>query len=194
MSGVTFLTDFQLVKAARGMLGFRLERRKEIPPLTRFNLLGATQTIGGQWVAAALPGRRKLDLVYELRPVLSANRLSPGLSAKIRGGLGFAQSLLFGRIGAMPPGTVVSTGILPLSHSRLGSRRSTARNSELAPRRRSNSSPHPRLLYWPGTCFSVRRRIGKRAHWLRYRRPCDWFPGNGARSPSALCARAHGNT
>ena len=96
---ITCVTAFHVVKDVCDLLGFKLELRKESPPMTCFNLLGAALTLGDHRVTAALPERRKLDLVCELRSILSANKLSPGRAAKIRGKLGFAQSLLFGRMG-----------------------------------------------------------------------------------------------
>ena len=48
---------------------------------------------------AALPDRKRKDLLNELRQILQKNSLTPAHAAKIRGRPGFSQSLLFGRVG-----------------------------------------------------------------------------------------------
>ena len=47
----------------------------------------------------ALPERRRGDLINDIRQILLFDQLNPAQAAKLRGRLGFAQSLMFGRVG-----------------------------------------------------------------------------------------------
>ena len=50
-------------------------------------------------MAAVLPTRKAKDLVNELQQISQKGNLTPAHAAKIRGRVGFSQSLLFGRFG-----------------------------------------------------------------------------------------------
>ena len=62
-------------------------------------LLGADVLIRPECVEASLPDQKRVVLIEDLRKILAAGRLPPAAAAKIRGRLGFAQSLMFARIG-----------------------------------------------------------------------------------------------
>ena len=49
--------------------------------------------------SASLPTRRKTDLMNDIRQILQYNQLNPAQASKLRGGIGFSQSLLFGKVG-----------------------------------------------------------------------------------------------
>ena len=77
----------------------KLEPSKEKPHATSAELLGASVDIGNRHVSAALAAERKTDYVALLRVVLARGALTPAAAPKIRGKLGFAQSLVFGKSG-----------------------------------------------------------------------------------------------
>ena len=79
------------------LCGFRLGKFNR--PQPSLLLLGAQVTICPDFVSAALPLKRRGDLVEEVQRVLAADALTPGQAAKLRGRLGFAQSLMFGKYG-----------------------------------------------------------------------------------------------
>lgn len=72
---------------------------KERPPSNTIDLLGAQIVLSQSFVEASLPSHRRETLSKGIRQILPDNRLSPAEAAKWRGELGFAQSLLFGRMG-----------------------------------------------------------------------------------------------
>ena len=73
--------------------------RKGVGAPTSNRLARAIHRNSPTGITATLPSRKKDDLCSALRSTLSANRLTPGSAAELRGRLGFAQSLLFGRLG-----------------------------------------------------------------------------------------------
>ena len=68
-------------------------RRK--PP----SLLGAEITIALRWITARLPDRKRKEITNVLKQCVHNGHLTPAQAAKLRGRLGFCQSLMFGRIG-----------------------------------------------------------------------------------------------
>ena len=90
---------FETVKSVCGLLGFPLEDKKEWAPAATINLLGASISFGHEFIEASLPPGRKHALVVDLKAVLSDGKLTPGAAAKLRGRLGYGQSLMFGRMG-----------------------------------------------------------------------------------------------
>ena len=81
------------------LLGFALSEGKSQKPTTSIHLLGALVTFNSDHLTACLPPRRKDDLSNDIRQILSYNQLNPSQAAKLRGRLGFSQSLLFGKVG-----------------------------------------------------------------------------------------------
>ena len=61
--------------------------------------LGANVSILPDCVAASLPANRRGALISDILEVLRTGALAPSQAAKLRGRLGFAQSLMFGRFG-----------------------------------------------------------------------------------------------
>ena len=90
---------FRTVKALCALLGLVLDPLKETAPTCSLNLLGAFISVHSGYVDASLPERRRDELRNDVQTVLKNNRLTPALAAKLRGRLGFAQSLMFGRVG-----------------------------------------------------------------------------------------------
>ena len=95
----TINNAFLVFKAVCELLGFQLEVSKQQEPTKTPNLLGAEITLTQRWITARLPGRKRKDLINELKQALSNGTLTPAQAAKLRGRLGFSQSLLFGRMG-----------------------------------------------------------------------------------------------
>ena len=56
-------------------------------------------TLARGFVHASLPKAKARKIIDEIQHILKTNVLSPAQAAKLRGKLGFAQSLLFGRFG-----------------------------------------------------------------------------------------------
>ena len=90
---------FDTVKEVCVLLGFPLEDKKEWAPAAVINLLGASVTLGHEFLEAIAPADRKHALLVELKAVLSSGKLTPSGEAKIRGRLGYGQSLMFWRMG-----------------------------------------------------------------------------------------------
>ena len=95
----TIESAFVTVKTVCNRLGFVLEDAKEQPPSSSLNLLGADILISDDVITARLPERKRTELLNELRQVLSKGTLAPAQAAKLRGRLGYSQSLMFGRFG-----------------------------------------------------------------------------------------------
>ena len=81
------------------LLGLNLDPSKETPPSNNLILLGAAINIHNDHIEASLPLKKRNDLSHDIREVLRRDQLSPAQAAKLRGRLGWAQSLLFGRFG-----------------------------------------------------------------------------------------------
>ena len=79
------------------LLGFKVH--KIVEPTETLTLLGAELSIRSTEVILRNPIERINKIETEIIAILKANRLSPALASSLRGKLGFAQSLLFGRIG-----------------------------------------------------------------------------------------------
>ena len=95
----TCSSAFLAVKGVCEILGFPLEEKKECLPAPTIDILGATVSIGSFFVEARLPTGRKGRLISDLKEIAPRGTLTPGKAAKIRGRLGYAQSLMFGRLG-----------------------------------------------------------------------------------------------
>ena len=76
-----------------------MRKTRTNPPTAGIELLGANIQFSTGHVRASLPPQKAATYQDELRKITSTNRLSPGDAAKIRGKLGFAQTLMFGRTG-----------------------------------------------------------------------------------------------
>ena len=79
------------------LCGFQMG--KFSPPAPKILLLGAEVTIAHDFAAASLPQKRRGALITDIQNILFTNKLSPGQAAKLRGRLGFSQSLMFGKYG-----------------------------------------------------------------------------------------------
>ena len=90
---------FVAVKELCEILGLSLSDGKEVPPRRSMQLLGAHVTLEAGRVLASLPERKLAEYRGVLLGALRQDRLSPAAAAKLRGRLGFAQSLLFGQFG-----------------------------------------------------------------------------------------------
>lgn len=92
-------SSIHTIQEVCALFGFCLDSSKENPPCDRIDLLGAESSILADSIEAVVPGRKRDALVCDLKRVLELGRLSPAQAAKLRDRLGFAQSLMFGRVG-----------------------------------------------------------------------------------------------
>ena len=92
-------SSFLVIKAVCRLLGFELDFKKEHAPSKSFSLLGAQVTVSEGFCEASLPDRKRLATAHDLEVILKGGRLTPAQAAKVRGRLGFSQSLFFGRVG-----------------------------------------------------------------------------------------------
>ena len=95
----TIISSYNSFKIACAILGFQLEESKQQDPTKTPSLLGAEITSTQNWITARLPGRKRKDLVNEMKQILTNGHLTHAQAVKLRGRLGFTQSLLFGRLG-----------------------------------------------------------------------------------------------
>ena len=86
-------------KAVCAILGFQLGTSKQQDPSKTPTLLGAEIAITRKRITARSPERKRKDLANELKQCLPDGHLTPAQAAKLRGRLGFGQSLIFGRLG-----------------------------------------------------------------------------------------------
>ena len=93
----TIQTGFDCVNELLELCGFTMG--KFAHPSKTLRLLGAEISIHPDFVSAALPAEKRDALVIDIREILKSGGLTPGCAAKLRGRLGFAQSLMFGRFG-----------------------------------------------------------------------------------------------
>ena len=114
-------SSLAVVRALNRALGLALAPEKCVYPAETLTLLGDNLTLAEAFVEATLPKRKAKDLMRSLRTTLQRGTLSPAAAAKLRGRLGWAQSLLFGRFGRamLAPFTnrqyAKGSGRLPLS-------------------------------------------------------------------------------
>ena len=78
-------------------MGSLWEKVSHRPP--NIHLLGADLSFDTVELSARLPARCKVDWAGDINQILAYNQLNPGQAAKLRGRLGFPQSLLFGKAG-----------------------------------------------------------------------------------------------
>ena len=83
------------------MCGFALD--KFAPPSQSLLLLGARVSISSDFAAASLPITRRGALISGINGISEPGRLTPGMAANLRGWMGFAQSLMVGKFGGIPP-------------------------------------------------------------------------------------------
>ena len=95
----TTLSEFQATKDVFDPLGTSLSDGEEVPPCASMLLLGAMVSLQGDTVFSSLPERKLVDRRGILGIVLRTGRLTPSAAAKLRGKLGFAQSVIFGLFG-----------------------------------------------------------------------------------------------
>ena len=89
-------------RAVCALLGLQLETAKEQGPADSVLLLGAAIQVGQSPITASLPEKKRNDYMAVLRGILAGNSLTPAAAAKVRGKLGFAQPLMFGKFGRAP--------------------------------------------------------------------------------------------
>ena len=95
----TIASASNCIKAVCALLGLQLEPSKEQTPSDRITLLGAAIQINQTSITASLPEKKQRDYIAVLRGILARNSLTPAAAARVRGKLGFAQSLMFGKYG-----------------------------------------------------------------------------------------------
>ena len=81
------------------LLGLVSEPGKEVGATISGLLLGANIYLQQRYILVELPHRRASALIRDLEDILKQNELSAANAAKLRGRLGFIQSLMFGRFG-----------------------------------------------------------------------------------------------
>ena len=87
------------IKELRAHLGMDLAPDKEVAPTFSAMLLGAQVTLSRGFAHAAIPWPNASKIIGEIDDISRSNTLSPAQAAKLRGKLGSAQSLVFGRFG-----------------------------------------------------------------------------------------------
>lgn len=87
------------LNVTREALGLALEHSEEVQPTTDLLLLGAEISLRVLSVEASLPDKKRVEISEELAKILVRKTLTPAEAAKLRGKLGYAQSLMFGRWG-----------------------------------------------------------------------------------------------
>ena len=95
----TIQSAYDSIHSVCALLGLVLEPSKSTPPTDCIQLLGASITIRRDHISACLPVRKQNEWTDELRKILARNSLTAAQAAKIRGKLGFATSLMFGKFG-----------------------------------------------------------------------------------------------
>ena len=95
----TIHVAFRDAKWFLGILGFLTDPSKDNLPAINIHLLGADLRVQGAELYASIDPQRLQSLRDEIRSILAKGSLSPGQASKLRGRLGFASSLLFGRVG-----------------------------------------------------------------------------------------------
>ena len=95
----TVLSAFKSIQELFALFGLELEEDKEKKPTKELELLGAQILFAPGMIKATLPVNKRLKYTTELRAILARNALGPAEAAKIRGKLGYAQTLFFGRVG-----------------------------------------------------------------------------------------------
>ena len=91
----TIQSAYDSILSVCSLLGFVLEPNKAVAPTDSILLLGASITIGWGHISARIPVRKQNEWADELKKILERNTLTPAQSAKIRGKLGFATTLMF---------------------------------------------------------------------------------------------------
>ena len=81
------------------ILGLVLEPDKQVGPTITALLLGANISLEKRFIRVELPTLKAQALIRDMELILKDNSLSSTDAAKLRGRLGFSQSLLFARFG-----------------------------------------------------------------------------------------------
>ena len=91
--------SFLAAKAVCRLLGLVFEYQERTTANAR--PVAVTCPVGhfGCVMRGSLPGPKRLGLIYDLKQILKVGRLTPAQAAKMRGRIGFRQSLLYGRVG-----------------------------------------------------------------------------------------------
>ena len=93
----TIQSAAECVRTLAELCGFGLD--KDQSHSDSLAILGARVHFGPEGVSATLPEKRRGSLIHDLECILASGELSPGQADKMRGRLGFAQSLMFGKLG-----------------------------------------------------------------------------------------------
>ena len=95
----TATNAFESTIALATLLGFKIHPDKLTSPTETLKLLGAIITITDKQIIVKNPKTRIRKIRNTIAKILVSKRLTPANAASIRGKIGFAQSLLFGRVG-----------------------------------------------------------------------------------------------
>ena len=96
------LSAFKSTRELFALFGPDIEEDKGKKPTTNLTLLGAQIRFPPGWIMETFPMNTRPKYASELRAILARNTLGPAEAAKMRGKLGYAQTLLFGRDGRSP--------------------------------------------------------------------------------------------
>ena len=91
----SFLTARQLTQ----LLGLQLPPKKDQGHAKQISLLGAELVLGQDSVTITISKRRACNLIEFIRSIIQKQKSPSGLATKLRGKLGFAASLGYGKIG-----------------------------------------------------------------------------------------------
>ena len=87
------------LKGISNLPGLVLSPQKQVGPTLSALLLGTSISLGKRYIRVELPTKRAESLIQDLEQILKLNGLTAANAAKLRGRLGFSQSILFGRFG-----------------------------------------------------------------------------------------------
>ena len=90
---------YEALNVLNDLRNLPIAKDKGSPPADAIAPSGARVGISEKFIEAPLPKRDAGCLIHDLRYVLQRGTPSPAQVAKLRGGLGWAQSLFFGRFG-----------------------------------------------------------------------------------------------
>ena len=95
----TVRSAYDTITQWNALLGLELDADKWKKPACEIELLGATISLRPGSIDASLPQRKRGELAHDLKQLRSSGVLGPADAAKMRGRLGYFQTLVFGRAG-----------------------------------------------------------------------------------------------
>ena len=95
----TIHSAYDAINAVNAATGIPLAPEQPSTPTGEFHLLGAAIAMPEDYIEVPLTARKAMCLAHDSRQIAQRSTLRPAQAAKMRGRLGWAQSLLLGRFG-----------------------------------------------------------------------------------------------